>query len=144
MTELDLSGNRLSGAMPDDIGELTSLKYLMLQENHLTGSLPKSINAMTSLEEIFLSRNKFEGHLTEMIGLLENLRGIRVDHNLLTGALPNDWKQKGISEYNSVVVLRRLFLVHCPDYLVALRTVWNLTLFSIGNPNCSCSAFEQQ
>ena len=143
MTELDLSGNRLSGVMPDAMGELTSLKFLMLQDNHLTGTLPKSLEAMTSLEEIFLSHNKFEGHLTENIGFLEHLRGLRVDHNLLTGALPNDWKQKGISEYG-MAVLRRLFLAHCTDYRVALRTVWILTLCSIGNLNYSCSASEQQ
>ena len=101
LTELDLSGNRLSGTIPDVIGDMTSLNFLMLQDNKLTGQLPQSIGNLVSAQEIVLSRNKLEGRLPANIGHLEKLRGLKVDHNLLTGPLPDDWKQKGISKYIS-------------------------------------------
>lgn len=38
LTEMDLSGNQLSGSLPDSIGELKALVKLSLQQNDLSGA----------------------------------------------------------------------------------------------------------
>jgi len=37
-----LSGNKLSGSLPDELGNLTNLNRLQVDENQLSGPVPKS------------------------------------------------------------------------------------------------------
>lgn len=43
MSVLSLDNNKLTGAIPDTIGELSRLSYLVLDNNQLTGILPESV-----------------------------------------------------------------------------------------------------
>ncbi|KAL8458172.1 hypothetical protein ACS0TY_035890 [Phlomoides rotata] len=48
----NLEGNHFSGAIPPEVGKLTSLKNLILSSNQLTGSLPPSFSNLTSLNDL--------------------------------------------------------------------------------------------
>ena len=60
-TVLDLDGNRLSGELPPEIGELANLEKLYLANNWLSGEFPPEIGELANLQELELSRN---GELT--------------------------------------------------------------------------------
>jgi len=62
-------------SLPENIGNLTSLKVLDLVRNQLT-SLPESIGDLTSLRVLDLSRNKLIS-LPESIGNLVSLKELR-------------------------------------------------------------------
>ena len=43
VTELNLSSNNLSGRLPVELGKLTSLTALLLNDNRLTGPIPRAL-----------------------------------------------------------------------------------------------------
>lgn len=54
---IDLSSNRLTGQIPEDIGSLLGLINMNLSSNLLTGHIPNKIGNMQSLESLDLSNN---------------------------------------------------------------------------------------
>ncbi|OQY30290.1 MAG: hypothetical protein B6244_00065 [Candidatus Cloacimonetes bacterium 4572_55] len=57
VTELDISYNSLSGSIPTEIGNLTSLTRLYLSYNDLSGSIPTEIGNLTRLIWLDLQNN---------------------------------------------------------------------------------------
>ena len=60
---LDLSGEGLTGAIPEDIGDLYELTELDLSDNSLTGDIPEEMGWLYNLEEVRLSGNTLTGCL---------------------------------------------------------------------------------
>ncbi|SED04676.1 Leucine-rich repeat (LRR) protein [Tenacibaculum sp. MAR_2009_124] len=81
LSVLDLRSNLISG-VSTGIGSLLSLKKLYLYENQLT-VLPESIGNLSSLETFYLNRNQITV-LPESIGNLTNLKTLAAHENLLT------------------------------------------------------------
>ena len=71
VVELKLNGVGLTGAIPAEIGQLTSLETLYIQCNHLT-RLPAEIGQLTSLKELELFNNQLTS-VPEGIGELTSL-----------------------------------------------------------------------
>ncbi|KAJ0909649.1 putative non-specific serine/threonine protein kinase [Helianthus annuus] len=69
---------------------LSSLKVLRLNVNRLSGKLPDSIGNLTSLEWLEISFNKLNGSLPVSLGKLGNLTYLSVHHNLFTGDVTED------------------------------------------------------
>ncbi|KAE9462814.1 hypothetical protein C3L33_05278, partial [Rhododendron williamsianum] len=78
---LDLTQNNLS-TLPDGICNLTCLKRLRLEENNVS-NLPSGIGRLTSLEGLFLSRNSL-CTLPDTIGKLSCLKYLLVENNKLS------------------------------------------------------------
>ncbi|XP_062195087.1 leucine-rich repeat receptor-like protein kinase TDR [Phragmites australis] len=58
---LELAGNELTGAIPNDIGSCKRLVSLRLQHNQLTGEIPAELAALPSITEVDLSWNALTG-----------------------------------------------------------------------------------
>jgi internalin A len=82
LTILNLSINRLT-SLPESIGQLTGLSTLLLNHTELT-ELPESIGQLASLAWINLSKSRLTG-LPESIGQLTALTRLDLDDNRLTG-----------------------------------------------------------
>ena len=61
VTELDLSGESLSGSIPPELGRLAELTKLDLSSNSLTGEIPMELGGLSNLTEIRLSGNSLTG-----------------------------------------------------------------------------------
>lgn len=85
---LFLNGNRLSGAIPPELGALANLTHLRLEDNQLTGSIPPEWGALASLEHFYLSGNQLSGPIPPALGALANLKVIHFDDNQLSGSIP--------------------------------------------------------
>ena len=81
LTGLDLNGNKLT-SVPAEIGQLTSLESLDLTENQLT-SVPAEIGQLTSLKGLHLDYNQLES-LPAEIGQLTSLEVLHLGYNKLT------------------------------------------------------------
>jgi hypothetical protein len=89
LTELDLPGNQLT-SLPAEIGQLTSLTYLNLDANQLT-SLPAEIGQLTSLTELGLSGNQLTS-LPAEIWQLTSLEKLGLRANQLTSLPAEIWQ----------------------------------------------------
>ncbi|KAL8557440.1 hypothetical protein ACS0TY_004747 [Phlomoides rotata] len=70
MVSLNLSGNHLTGSIPDNIGDMKQLESLDLSRNTLSGEMPNSFSAMYSLNYLNLSCNNLIGRIPESTQLM--------------------------------------------------------------------------
>ncbi|PWA46768.1 LRR receptor-like serine/threonine-protein kinase [Artemisia annua] len=82
LTELDLSGNNLTGSLSMIMS--TTLQVLNMSSNGLTGELPLVTGGCVVLD---LSNNRFAGNLTKLVKW-GNLEHLDLSQNQLTGSFP--------------------------------------------------------
>jgi len=82
--------NNLAGALPAEIGLLTSLVNIDFDLNSLTGTIPDSFKALIHLESFVASGNDIMGTIPAWFDSVSIIRAINWSHNLLTGSLPRN------------------------------------------------------
>ena len=87
VTLLSLASNGLSGAIPEELGDLTRLRILNLAENALSGEIPSSLGNLASLERLALNKNGLSGAIPSSLGDLTRLEILWLDSNGLSGAI---------------------------------------------------------
>ncbi|KAM7500588.1 hypothetical protein LguiA_025002 [Lonicera macranthoides] len=93
---ISLLGNRISGEIPKELGNLTTLTYLDLEANQLMGNVPPELGKLINLRTLMLSSNKLIGTLPMTFAGLRNLTNFRINDNNFTGPIPDfiqNWKQ---------------------------------------------------
>ena len=81
-------GNRLSGPIPPELGNLASLETLDLAWNQLTDPIPAELGQLTSLKRLSLATNQLEGAIPAELAELPNLSYLNLSRNKLTGSVP--------------------------------------------------------
>ena len=99
---LRLNNNALTGPIPTELGSLTALRYLRLNNNALTGPIPTELGNLSNLESLQLYNNALTGPIPTELGNLSNLESLQLYNNALTGPIP--------TELGSLTALRYLFL----------------------------------
>ena len=61
VTGLKLSGHGLSGEIPAELGSLSELGALLLQDNQLSGLIPAELGDLDNLQELYLGGNPLTG-----------------------------------------------------------------------------------
>ena len=89
VTELNLSSNQLTGAIPSWLGNLSNLAELWLSNNQLTGAIPSSLGNLSNLTYLGLGGNQLTGAIPSSLGNLSNLTYLGLGGNQLTGAIPS-------------------------------------------------------
>ncbi|MCK4701269.1 MAG: hypothetical protein KAT38_13065, partial [Bacteroidales bacterium] len=82
VTQVDLGSNNLVGTIPPEIGNLTNLMELWLNENQLTGAVPNSFNGLIELEGFNLSGNQLKD--LPYLSSLSSLDGLQIQNNQFT------------------------------------------------------------
>lgn len=85
---LDLLVNRLSGPLPDYLGNMANLTYLCLENNMFNGTIPATLGNLVNLEALILSANNLTGELPKELNNLSKLKDLRLSSNNFTGKLP--------------------------------------------------------
>ncbi|CAN6352510.1 unnamed protein product [Urochloa humidicola] len=88
LTDLELSGNFLTGRIPVSLARLRRLQFLELYYNELEGVVPEELGNLTELTDIDLSENKLAGGIPESLCALPSLRVLQLYTNRLTGGIP--------------------------------------------------------
>ncbi|KAL3845821.1 hypothetical protein ACJIZ3_003224 [Penstemon smallii] len=89
MSGIDLSQNKLTGSIPNELGDLTGIHTLNLSHNDLTGLIPTSLSNMKEIESLDLSYNKLSGQIPQELTRLNFLSVFSVAFNDLSGRIPN-------------------------------------------------------
>lgn len=89
---LDLSSNALSGVIPSNIGDLSSLMLLNMSMNYLFGSIPASIGKLKAIQVLDFSDNWLNGTIPPQIGGAVSLKELKLEKNFLSGRIPSQIK----------------------------------------------------
>ncbi|KAK6230542.1 hypothetical protein QUC31_002060 [Theobroma cacao] len=85
---IDLSGNKLTGEIPEEITSLRELVALNLSRNLLSGKIPLKIGQLRQLQSLDLSRNNFSGCIPPSLSELTFLGSLDLSYNYLSGKIP--------------------------------------------------------
>ncbi|KAJ3134095.1 Leucine-rich repeat-containing protein 45 [Physocladia obscura] len=88
LVRLNLNDCGLTGSIPSEISQLVLLQTLSLYENELEGIIPSDIGALRNLTELYLGRNKLSGEIPEAVGSLTSLTILNLGPNNLCGSIP--------------------------------------------------------
>ncbi|KAL4587992.1 hypothetical protein LXL04_000869 [Taraxacum kok-saghyz] len=89
LRSLQLPSANLSGTLPPELGELSTLQSLYLSVNSISGSIPLEIGYSSSLSDIDLGSNLLTGSVPASIwNLCDRLISLRLHGNLLSGSIP--------------------------------------------------------
>ncbi|KAL0460445.1 UNVERIFIED_CONTAM: Receptor-like kinase TMK4 [Sesamum latifolium] len=78
VTSINLASESVSGTLPSELNQLSSLKSLSLQRNQLTGALP---SLPSSVEVVNLDENSFNSVPTGFLSGLTSLQSISMNNN---------------------------------------------------------------
>ena len=82
-----MQGNLLTGEVPPEIGNLTNIEKLYLNDNQLEGGIEFIID-FVFLRYLNIQNNQFSGEIPEEINNLTNLLFFKLYNNQLSGEIP--------------------------------------------------------
>ncbi|PPR92678.1 hypothetical protein GOBAR_AA27989 [Gossypium barbadense] len=85
---IDLSCNKLTGEIPEELSSLQELVVLNLSRNLFNGKILQKIGHIRQLEVLDLSRNKFSGNIPTSLSELTFLSNLNLSYNDLSGKIP--------------------------------------------------------
>jgi len=89
--QLQLPSNRLSGVIPAELGNLSSLWNLKLNSNQLSGSIPTELGDLSNLQYLILYANSLSGSIPTELGNLAKLRQLQLYNNSgMSGGIPTE------------------------------------------------------
>ncbi|XP_058110899.1 probable LRR receptor-like serine/threonine-protein kinase At3g47570 [Magnolia sinica] len=87
---LAMDNNRLSGALPESIANLsTQMTWLLLEQNKIFGSIPSGIQNLFSLTRLSMQYNFLTGAIPIGVGKLNKMEVISFSENELSGQIPS-------------------------------------------------------
>ncbi|KAK8677216.1 hypothetical protein V6N13_142765 [Hibiscus sabdariffa] len=89
VTALGAPSQNLSGTLAPNIGNLTNLRLVILQNNDISGNIPSELGRLPKLKTLDLSNNRFDGQIPGTLSHLKSLQYLRLNNNTLSGAIPS-------------------------------------------------------
>ncbi|CAI9292861.1 unnamed protein product [Lactuca saligna] len=133
LQEISLLGNRLTGEIPPELGNITSLKRLNLEANRFSGTIPPDLGRLTNLQSLILSSNQLTGRLPITLGQLVNLTNFRINENNFSGSIP-DFIQNWRLLYRLEIVASAL-TGPIPSNISLLESLTDLRISDITGPS---------
>ncbi|KAL6644024.1 hypothetical protein ACP70R_018790 [Stipagrostis hirtigluma subsp. patula] len=95
----EASNSHIIGGLPATLSNLSSLRFLSLQNNQLSNAIPQSLMMLENLEALALSMNSMSGPIPTKISKLRTLVKLALDHNKISGSIPDDLSNLTMLEY---------------------------------------------
>ncbi|GAB2284340.1 hypothetical protein Dimus_018799, partial [Dionaea muscipula] len=136
LTNISLPGNRISGPIPEELGQILTLQEVNLEDNQFRGQLPESLGNLQSLRRLLLSSNFFTGTIPETYGNLKYLQDFRVDGSNFSGPIPDF-----IGNWTGISILNIEGAFTEGPIPATLSLLTNLTQLRISDLNLSSTPF---
>ncbi|XP_031494295.1 probable LRR receptor-like serine/threonine-protein kinase At1g07650 [Nymphaea colorata] len=132
LVNLSLMGNRVSGSIPKELGNITTLEQLVFDANKLDGILPPDLGNLTRLTRLSLKSNKFAGSLPSTFGNLTSMKDFRITGSNITGKIPDfirNW-----SQLETLVIMGTSMGGPIPSGISVLRNMTDLRITDLKGP----------
>ncbi|XVF81447.1 hypothetical protein PTKIN_Ptkin15bG0155900 [Pterospermum kingtungense] len=130
LTSLSMEDCSLHGELPATIFQLPNLRLLSLQDNpYLTGKLPE-FNRSSLIEVLKLANTSFSGPLPSSLGELTKLKYLRLSYNQFSGKIPSS-----LANLTQLNYLSLSFNSFSPGTLSWLGKQTRLTQLSLAQAN---------
>ncbi|ORX59079.1 L domain-like protein [Piromyces finnis] len=139
ITSINLNVNLLSSFIPSTIGNLINLTELQLSFNKLIGPIPNAIGNLRKLKVLKLNNNCLNGPLPDSIGKLTSLRVLKLGNNKLRGTIP--YSIEGLTNLVELHLNDNYFSGGLPESIISIKSL--TTLFLQNNENLSGEIYEQ-
>ncbi|CAL2241547.1 unnamed protein product [Prunus armeniaca] len=96
MKRIDLSSNKLTGAIPSEITHLVGLVSLNLSRNQLRGQITPKFGNLQLLDSLDLSRNHIDGRIPTSLARIDRLSFLDLSYNNLSGKIPIGTQLQGL------------------------------------------------
>ncbi|KAF5948669.1 hypothetical protein HYC85_014626 [Camellia sinensis] len=102
-----LFGNRITGSIPKELGNITTLESIVLEFNQMSGPLPQELGNLTRLQKLSLTSNYFYGELPGTLAKLTTLKDLDLSFNKLSGEIPSNFvnPSASISMYGLLILV---------------------------------------
>ncbi|KAI9075423.1 hypothetical protein K1719_042618 [Acacia pycnantha] len=90
LVKLDLNNNNLYGKLPEELLQLQRLETLNLSFNSFSGVIPDWIGSLFTLQLLVLGNNSFGGIIPPTLSNLTKLETLDLNFNSLQGSIPSD------------------------------------------------------
>ncbi|KAJ7981882.1 Leucine-rich receptor-like kinase family protein [Quillaja saponaria] len=89
LVSISLLGNRVSGSIPKELANITTLKSLSIEYNQFSGNLPPKLGNLPQIERMLMSSNNFTGEIPATFAKLTTLKDFRIADNHFSGSIPD-------------------------------------------------------
>ncbi|PWA64195.1 serine/threonine/dual specificity protein kinase, catalytic domain-containing protein [Artemisia annua] len=134
-----LLGNRLNGSIPKELGNISTLTTLSVEDNMMSGTIPRELGSLARIERLFLNSNNFTGELPASFANLNTLKEFRIGGNSLSGKIP-----EYIGKWNNLKSLRIQasgLEGPIPSNITLLPTLTDLRISDLNGPDTLCPQF---
>ena len=121
-----LDNNILIGDIPTELGNLTNLTDLYLHKNKLTSTIPTELASPTDMIDLQLNDNQLTGTIPTQLGNLTDLEYLHLDDNRLSGSIPS--QLGSLTEVFDLHLNNNLLSGTIPQQLSGLTTVRSLRI----------------
>ncbi|XP_071912898.1 probable LRR receptor-like serine/threonine-protein kinase At1g53420 [Coffea arabica] len=132
LESLDLSGNYLNGQIPESFRNLSRISEIDLSSNHLSGTIPNCFQNLSQITEIILYDNYLGGAVPIFFSEMKNLTFLDLRDNFFNGSIPREF---GTSPALELLYLDDNFL--CEGIPDELANISSLTYLSFTNNQLS-------
>ncbi|XP_042519089.1 probable LRR receptor-like serine/threonine-protein kinase At3g47570 [Macadamia integrifolia] len=132
LREINLENNSFHGEIPHQVSFLSRLRFLLLQHNTFGGEIPPNISSCFNLIQLNLTSNNLVGKIPVELTTLPKFQFISLEINRLTGQIPPSFGN--LSSLRALYIALNNFTGTIPD---ALGQMKRLVILSLGANNLS-------
>jgi Leucine-rich repeat (LRR) protein len=114
----------LTGPIPSELGNISSLRRMMFSNNQLTDPIPPELGNLTNLSHLFLDNNQLTGPIPPELGNCIYLINLQLEGNQLTGSIP---AELGNCNLHTLDLSRNQLTGEVPI------EIWNIRAYSTSN-----------
>jgi hypothetical protein len=90
LATVDISSNRFTASLPQEIGNLVMMQSLSTSGNNLSGTIPRQVSHPCELNELDLSQNDFTEGIPPAPGNRTQHKTLNLSTNFVTGPIPRE------------------------------------------------------
>jgi len=90
IVKIMFGSNQLNGTIPSELGNLSNLEILLLNNCQFNGIIPPELGKLSNLKELNLVGNKFNGVIPSELGKLSKLTNLSLNNNQFSGTIPQE------------------------------------------------------